>query len=176
MQIDEEIVENLKRSRELMGEIDEVIIDQNGNVIDGVHRLKAYPGWKTKTIQADRKKAILLRLHRNYRRERNPEEIKTLLNELAIILEQEGVPKEHIAREIVRLSPYSESYTLSFLPKKYKQPKAVKAAKSTYKILYKEEEKEKPTQKMEEKPKEKIYQCPICGALLKISGELLIPA
>jgi len=175
-EIDEEVVQNLRRSRELLGELDEVILDQDGQPIDGKHRLKAYPGWKTRTVQADRKTAILLRLHRNYRRTISKEETKALLYELALTLKNEGVPDELIAQEIVKLSPYSPQYTLSLLPKKFKQPAKVKtgekAAKSTYKVLYKEEaEKEKPA----EQKLPKKYTCPICGSLLALVGELLVP-
>lgn len=70
------------------------------------------------------------------------------------------------------LSPYSESYTLSLLPKKYKQPKAVKAAKATFKVLYAEKE-EKPTAPIKEKT-QKILTCPVCGSVLKLVGDLLI--
>jgi DNA-directed RNA polymerase subunit F len=171
-ELNQEVIENLKKSREIIGEIDEVLIDQNQNIIDGAHRLKAYPGWKTKVVQADYKQRILLRLHRNFRRTVSREETKKLLNELAQILKNEGTPEEQIAQKIVQLSPYSEPYTLSLLPKKYKQPKAVKAAKATYKVLYKEEKakKEKAEPKLPKK-----YTCPVCGALLALVGELLIP-
>jgi len=172
-----EIVENLRRSRELLGELEEVILDQNGQPIDGKHRLKAYPGWKTKTIPADRKTAILLRLHRNYRRTVPRSEVKQILNELALTLEREGIPAENIAQEIVKLSPSSEPYTLSLLPRKYKQPKAVKAgekgAKATYKILYKEEKAEK--EKTAEKRAPTKLLCPICGSPLALIGNLLVP-
>jgi hypothetical protein len=171
-ELDQEVIESLKKSREIIGEIDEVLIDQNQNIIDGAHRLKAYPGWKTRVVQADYKQRILLRLHRNYRRTVSKEETKKLLNELAAILKSEGIPEELIAQEIVKLSPYSEAYTLSLLPKKYKQPKAVKAAKATYKVLYKEEK----TKKEKTEPKQpKKYTCPVCGALLALVGELLVP-
>jgi hypothetical protein len=175
--IDEEVVQNLKRSRELLGELDEVIVDQNGQPIDGIHRLKAYPGWKTRTVQVDRKTAILLRLHRNYRRTVSKEETKAMLHELALALKNEGVPEEQVANEVVKLSPYSPQYTLSLLPKKFKQPAKVKtgekAAKATYKVLYKEEKAEK--EKPEEKKAPAKYLCPVCGAPLALVGNLLVP-
>jgi len=169
-ELDQEVIENLKRSRELIGELEEVLITPDGEVIDGKHRLKAYPGWKTRTVQADRKTLILTRLHKNFRRNVPRAEVKELLNELAIILKQEGIPEDQIAQEIVKLSPYSENYTLSLLPKKYKQPKAVKAAQATYKILYKEERKKA---KQKTKQEEKFLTCPACGTRLVLKGELL---
>ena len=172
MELDEEVVENLKRSREIIGEIDEVLLDKDGNIIDGKHRLKAYPGWKTKTIPVDYKKGLLLRLHRNYRRNVSKEETRKILMELAEILKREGTPEEQIAREIVQISPYTETYTLSLLPKKYKQPKAVKAAKATYKILYQQPKPETKT-KAPETPQK--LTCPICGSVLTLKGNLLVP-
>ncbi len=171
--MDSEVIDNLKRSREIVGELEEVLVTPDGEVIDGKHRLKAYPGWKTRTVPVqDRKTLLLQRLHRNFRRNVSREEVKKLLNELAIILKNEGTPEELIAREIVKLSPYSESYTLSLLPKKYKQPKAVKAAEATYKVLYKEAKKEAKTSS----PKQpKKYLCPVCGSPLALVGDLLVP-
>jgi hypothetical protein len=173
VELNQEAIEGFKKSREIIGEIDEVLIDQNQNIIDGAHRLKAYPGWKTKVVQADYKQRILLRLHRNFRRTVSREETKKLLSELALILKNEGTPEEQIAQKIVQLSPYSEPYTLSLLPKKYKQPKAVKAAKATYKVLYKEEKAKK--EKSEEKKAPTKYLCPVCGTPLALVGNLLVP-
>jgi len=176
-EVDKELVERLAQSRQLVGELDEVLVDKNNKVIDGAHRLKAYPGWKTRVINVNHKQALILRLHRNFRRTVSKQETKQLLNELALQLKNEGTPDEQIASEIVKLSPYSEAYTLSLLPKKYKQPKAVKAgekaAKATYKVLYREE-KPKPAEPAEKKLPKK-YACPICGALLTLVGELLVP-
>lgn len=170
-ELDTEIIENLKRSREILGEIEEVLVTTKGEVIDGKHRLKAYPGWKTRTVQADRKTAILYRLHRNYRRTPSRKEVKKLLTELAITLKQEGVPQGDIPKEVVKLSPYSESYTLKLLPSKFKHPKKVKAAKSTFRILYPEKaERKKPA-----KQTPKLYTCPICGSALTLVGDLLVP-
>ncbi|MGQ9539459.1 MAG: hypothetical protein ACUVTE_07825, partial [Candidatus Bathycorpusculaceae bacterium] len=167
-ELDPEVVENLKKSRETIGEIDPVLLSSEGGIIDGAHRLKAYPGWKTVSLKVDRKKALLLRLHRNYRRSISREETKKMLNELALILQNEGTPQEQIAQEIAKLSPYTEAYTLSLLPKKFKQPKAVKAAKATYKILYgKEEEKVKAEAKAKTEKEAKLPPkliCPICGS------------
>jgi hypothetical protein len=178
-EVDEELVKRLAQSRQLVGELDEVLIDQNNKVIDGLHRLKAYPGWKTRVVNADHKQALILRLHRNFRRTVSKEETKHLLNELALTLKSEGTPDEQIASEIVKLSPYSEAYTLSLLPKKYKQPKAVKAgekaAKATYKVLYQENEKPTAEQKPTEKKTPQKYLCPVCGAALALVGELLVP-
>jgi hypothetical protein len=175
---DEEIIKGLRKSRELVGELEPVYITPDGEVIDGKHRLKAYPGWKTQTLNVSRKDALILRLHRNYRRNISKEETKQLLLELAQALEKEGTPTEQIAQKIVELSPYSEAYTLSLLPKKYKQPKKAeageKAVKSTYKLLYPEKPKAEKTTAEEKK---QILQCPICGATLTFGKDgLLHPA
>jgi hypothetical protein len=192
-ELDEELIQNLRRSREILGEIDEVIIDQNGQPIDGAHRLKAYPGWKTRTVNVDRKKAILIRLHRNYRRVVSKEETKRLLYELALQLKSEGVPDQQIASEVVRLSPYSPQYTLRLLPKKFKKTEKVetgkKAAQQTFKASYKEEQlkeettsitpvtqvqlMEKPKEEAKPTPKQKFLLCPVCGSRLILKGDLL---
>jgi hypothetical protein len=178
MSDDEEIIKGLRKSRELIGELEPVYMTPDGEVIDGKHRLKAYPGWKTHTLNVSHKDALILRLHRNYRRNVSKEETKQLLLELAQALEKEGIPAEQIAQKIVELSPYSEAYTLSLLPKKYKQPKKAeageKAVKSTYKLLYPEKPKAEKTTTEEKK---QILQCPICGAILTLGKDgLLHPA
>jgi hypothetical protein len=175
---DKEVVEGLRKSRELVGELEPVYMTPSGEVIDGGHRLKAYPGWRTQILDVSHKDALILRLHKNYRRAVSKDETRQLLLELAQTLEKEGVPPEQIAQEIVKLSPYSETYTLSLLPKKYKQPKKAeageKAVKSTYKLLYPEKPK---TEKTTTEEKKQILQCPICGAILSLGKDgLLHPA
>jgi hypothetical protein len=176
--VDEEVIKNLKRSREIVGELEEVLVTPDGEVIDGKHRLKAYPGWKTRTVDINRKDALILKLHKNYRRSVSKQETKQLLLELAQTLEKEGTPPEQISQQVVKLSPYSETYTLSLLPKKYKQQKKAeagqKATKATYKVLFEEPKPEKT----EEKPKEeRKLQCPVCGTLLTMGKDgLLHPA
>jgi hypothetical protein len=178
MSFDQEVIENLKRSREIVGELEPVFVTPDGEIIDGRHRLKAYPGWRTQTVDVSRKDAILLKLHKNYRRAVSKEETKQLLLELAQALEKEGVPQEQIAQEVVKLSPYSETYTLSLLPRKYKQPKKAEAGerakKSTYKILYPPEKPTQPEREEKREERQQILQCPICGSLLMLGKDGLL--
>jgi hypothetical protein len=169
---EEEFIEGLKRSRETLGELQAVIVDQNGNVIDGRHRMKAYPGWKTEVVQVDRKKSLLLRIHYNYNRSKG-KEIKQLLLELAYILEKEGIPKHEIAKEIVKIVPFSETHVYTLLPKKFKEPKKAKP-KETFRKLYPQEQARVVTGKAREETKQKVYACPVCGTILKLVGDLLV--
>jgi len=174
-QYDEEIVEWLKRSRELVGELEPVYITPEGEVIDGKHRLKAYPGWKTEVIQVTDIQKIMQRLHRNIHRKPSKQELKEILLALAVALEKMGTPKEELIDKIKQHVPFSEDYIRSLLPAKFKR-EYKKKEKPAVKLLT-----EKPTEKATVKPtpvterKPTYLTCPICGSRLTLKGDVLLP-
>lgn len=180
MAVNPEVVNNLKRSREQVGELEPVYVTPDGEVVDGVHRLKANPGWKSVVLGVTSREQILLeRIHRNLRREVSKNERKRQLIELALILEKRGVHRgREMIEEILKRVPFKDSYVYSLLPKRFKEPKRAKP-KVTFRKLYEEKEAEEkpeaPTPPA--KPKEeKRYLCPVCGTMLKIKGNLLVQA
>jgi hypothetical protein len=169
---DEEIVEWLKRSRELIGELEPVYITPEGEVIDGKHRLKAYPGWKTQILQAADIEKVVQRLHRNIHRKPNKQELKQIVIQLALTLEKAGVPKTELIDKIKQHLPFSEDYIRSLLPAKFKREYKRKE-KPAVKLLT---EKPTPTAPTPPKPAETALTCPVCGSKLKLVGNVLLPA
>jgi predicted transcriptional regulator len=170
---DEEIVEWLRRSREQVGELEPVIVTPEGDVIDGKHRLKAYPGWKTQVVQVEDLRKVIERVHRNIHRRMDKAEIKEAVLQLAVVYEKSGVPREQIVDKLKEVLPFSESYIRQLLPAKYKREYKPKE-KPAVKMLT--EEPTKPPVQPKPATEEKQYTCPICGSKLKLVGNILLPA
>jgi len=83
-------VVGLRESEKLIGQLYPVLVDEDGNVLDGQHRLKVNPDWKKeviKGIDSDRQRAMI-RIHANWhRRKMYPEQV---LMELAKITGWKG--------------------------------------------------------------------------------------
>ena len=132
-QYDSETIDLLKRSIEQLGQIYSVIIDTDGEVLAGRHRLKAGATKKTivdtgkiaERLGVSRKMAkLMIILHSNVQRKVSREETRELILEMARELEAQGVPKEKIASELYKkYVPYSERYIQELLPDEYKQVK-----------------------------------------------------
>ena len=130
-QYDSETIDLLKRSIEQLGQIYSVIIDSDGEVLAGRHRLKAGATKKTtvdtgriaERLGVSRKMAkLMIILHSNVQRKVSREETRELILEMAKELEAQGVPKEKIASELYKkYVPYSERYIRELLPDEYKQ-------------------------------------------------------
>jgi hypothetical protein len=171
---DEEIVEWLKRSREQIGELEPVLVTADGDVLDGKHRLKAYPGWKTQVVQVEDARKIIERVHRNIHRKMSQSEIKQAVLQLAVAFEKAGVPKDQLVDKIREALPFSESHIRKLLPAKYKREYKPKE-KPAVKILT--EKPPAPTlQPTPKPPEEKALICPVCGSQLKLVGNALVPA
>lgn len=171
---DEEIVEWLRRSREQVGELEPVYTTPEGEVIDGKHRLKAYPGWKTQTVQVDDLRKVIERIHRNIHRKMSKNETKKAVIQLALVFEKSGVPKEFLVDEIKKHLPFSEDYIRSMLPAKFKREYKRKE-KPAVKFLT--EKPKAPTVKpTEEKEAQRYLICPVCSSKLILKGDVLYPA
>jgi len=119
-------VNMLKRSKEIVGYQQPVVIDKStGQVVDGRHRKEADPRWPEVVKEFTPKERVLYRIHANMaRRDVGRKERGAELAELALILEDEGVPRDQIARGVVNLVDFlTEKYVLSLLPSKYKAEK-----------------------------------------------------
>jgi hypothetical protein len=170
---EDELLLTLRKLRELVGELYPVLVDEEGNIIDGWHRVKVNPNWHRKMVKCkDVSDKALVWLAAHARRSINPKELSVKMIQVAEKLLGEGVPRDQIVTKIAELTGYSERHVRRLLPAKYKAKE--KARTSTVKLLY--EEKPKPA---EEKPAERKapakYLCPVCGAALAFVGDLLVP-
>ena len=123
--------ENLAKTKD-DEELYPVLVAEDGEVLDGKHRVEAKPNWHKKTVKAEtRLEKIAVRARAHYRRRIPQSETQALILEAAKELEKLSVPKEKVASEIVerRIFLYNENYIRQLLPLEYKQPKKVEAAK-----------------------------------------------
>lgn len=132
-------VNMLRRSKESQGYIYPTLVDKATlEVIDGKHRKEADPNWPELQVEFKTPKdRLLYRIHANMaRREVSRKERGAQLAELALMLEDEGVPKDRIAQEVVKRISFfaSESYVLSLLPSKYKAGEKREAGRRSAKV------------------------------------------
>ena len=114
---------DLRVSKRRTCELYPVLVDAHGNVIDGLHRLKADPGWERRTLEHIRTPAQLwlARIVANtHRRTVSREERAEQLTGLAEALRDEGVPRAKIVSTIAELTTFSERYVRGLLPDDYK--------------------------------------------------------
>ncbi len=132
-QYDPEALELLERSIRQLGQIYSVIVDTDGEILAGRHRLKA---GATKQTTVDTQKIaerlgifremskLMIILHSNVQRKVSKEETREIILRMAKELEKQGVPKENIASELYnKYVPFSKSYILELLPEEYKKTK-----------------------------------------------------
>lgn len=85
---------NLKESEKGVGQLYPVLIDAKGNVIDGFHRLKANPKWRTEKVEHidSEEKLLEARCKANWhRRQVSREEKEEWINGLARIYKKQGL-------------------------------------------------------------------------------------
>jgi hypothetical protein len=120
---EKEHVEDLKRSRKLVGEIDAVVKDQFGRIIAGRHRSAA--GWKTKRVleSKDNLDYLVKRLHSTVQRHSTLEEQSQMFRAICEEIEKQGkIPKEKIGHYVLtHISPYKQTYTQDLIPDEFKQ-------------------------------------------------------
>jgi hypothetical protein len=116
---------DLWASRRSVRELYPVLLDAHGNVIDGFHRLRVDPGWRTETLGHVRTptQLVLARIIANtHRRSVSREEREEQVNEIARCLsENEGVPGEEILSTIADLTTFTERYIRGLLSSEYKR-------------------------------------------------------
>jgi DNA-directed RNA polymerase subunit F len=122
MSFDQEVIEQLRRSKDQIGPLLPVFKDQFGNIISGRHRKEADPSWPEQVLEVkDELDRELKIIHFNVQRKISKEETKERLLKIAKLLEESGTQKEQIAAKVANLVPYSERYVRELLPDEYKQ-------------------------------------------------------
>ena len=115
---------DLTESRRSVRELYPVLLDAHGNVIDGFHRLRADPEWRTETLEHIRTptQLVLARIIANtHRRAISREEREEQINELArCLLEGENVPREELISTIAELTTFSDDYIRRLTSDDYK--------------------------------------------------------
>jgi very-short-patch-repair endonuclease len=125
--LDEEVVEELKRSIESVGQIYLVYRDADtGEIVAGRHRAEACKrlGREPKTISirfASPKNKLLFMIHSNIQRSISREERAEQLNELARILREDEGIKGSLVKRIAQITPFSEGYIQMLLRDEYKR-------------------------------------------------------
>jgi hypothetical protein len=126
------LIDELKRSRKLIGEIYPVLKTKDGRILVGKHRAAA--GWQKAAIIDDQVQALAEKLgvslkeaeivyiiHSNTQRRPQKAETQSLVIQLCEQREKNGTPREKVASEVVKFLPYNPRYALSLIPDEYKQ-------------------------------------------------------
>ena len=68
-EVDQEIVEQLRKSSKIVKPLTPVIINQDAKLLSGRHRRLADPDWPTTVVETkDRKEELLITIHSNVQR------------------------------------------------------------------------------------------------------------
>jgi len=126
---------NIAYSAKKIGELYSVLVDPEGNVVDGLHRLAVNKEWRKEVLPwvRSRKDFLVARIHANLHRRTVPkEERQRDFTELANILINEGAAKGKLAEEISELTGFSEGWVRDLLPRSLKIKEKVEAAKASH--------------------------------------------
>lgn len=129
LKLDDMHVQDLRNSREIIGELSPVVIDSDGEILVGSHRKKA--GWlKTQYIDTEtlaKKWCVprqvakeMVRVNSNVQRTVKVEETEASLLKMAKAFEDQGIPREKIASEVAKRVPFTSRWVRQLLPSKYK--------------------------------------------------------
>ena len=127
--------ESLKKSIQIVGELYPILENQDGKILDGNHRVESNPKHHRKTVQTkNRIEEILVRAHAHHRRRIPQEETKALVEELAVELVKDQIPKNLVSTRLAELLPYSSGYIRQLLSEEFKEPEKVEAGKVSAQI------------------------------------------
>lgn len=160
----ESVVMGLRKSSKIVGKIDPVLVEKGTmTILDGETRKMADPSWPEMQVELKTPKdRILIRMHRNYRRQVPRKETQAQIISLINMLELEQVPQDQILSRLSELTPYTEQYLRSLVPSKYKQETKARTQKRPRNPL---------TSDVHSSPgdpqsKKKVPVCPSCGTEL----------
>lgn len=116
---------DLKESKRSVRELYPVLKDAHGNIIDGFHRLREVPEWRTETLEHIKTPTqlwlarIIANTHRRtVSREERAHQIEMLAKSL---IEHDKVPKHEIVSTVAELITFSERYVQMLIPDDYKR-------------------------------------------------------
>jgi len=123
---------NIPYSAKKIGQLYPILVDREGNIIDGLHRHKYNPEWRKEVVVwvQSRKDFLIARAHANYHRRDTPKaERQALFTELANIYHNEGVAIGELASTIAEALGFGEGYVRELLPRSLKLREKQKAGK-----------------------------------------------
>ena len=120
---------DLKKSTEKIGYLYPVILDAEGNPVDGFHRLAADPDWRTEinpSLDSPEKVVKAKLIANKFRRQVEAAEVKKWINELAdIAYNEHGIEPGEISGWVAEETGYEISSIRKYLDQKYKDPERV---------------------------------------------------
>jgi len=131
------VVSDLEATSRSVGRLYPVLLDRHGNVIDGMHRLKADKNWpkiRLENIETEEQR-LIARLISNVCRRHVPAKEKTqILARLAEIYQKEGVEPGKIAYKIAEKTGMSYTWVMKYLPDKFKDSVKSESARATRRV------------------------------------------
>ena len=151
------VVSDLEATSRSVGRLYPVLLDRHGNVIDGMHRLKADKNWpkiRLENIETEEQR-LIARLIANVCRRHVPAKEKTqILARLAEIYQKEGVEPGKIAYKIAEKTGMSYTWVMKYLPEKFKDPQqSERASAATRRVARKDPKRHAVSLELEEPPK-----------------------
>jgi len=125
-EIDQELVEDLRKSKEKLGALAPVVLDKHGNIVEGHHRLKADPNWPKITfdqIETEEDRILYTIAFNWHRREKSEKWKAVMLSKLAKL--------GYDVKKIIEKTGLSERTVYRYLPSTFKQsePEQLASAK-----------------------------------------------
>lgn len=120
--IDQEIVEIIRKSKEIVGPLLPCVRDQDGNLLAGKHRKVADENWPeiVKHVKDELEREVL-KLHYNIQRRVPLEETEASLLRIAELLVKKGIKPKNVCARVKKLVPFTPQYVELLLPPKYKR-------------------------------------------------------
>ena len=118
-----QIVLELKKSSSIVGKLYPVLVDKNGEIIDGRHRLEADSNWPKRVIPGieSEEQMLLARLITNVcRRDVSSAEKTEELQKLGRICLERGVSKGELITEISNKTGMSYRWVMKYIPNELK--------------------------------------------------------
>jgi len=123
---------NVAYSAKRVGQLYSILVDPQGNIIDGLHRHAIDPNWRKEVVPwvQSRRDFLIARIHANLHRRTVPkEERQRDFTELANILHNEGSAIGELSTKISDLTGFDEGYVRKLLPRAFKLRDKAKAGK-----------------------------------------------
>ena len=118
------IVSDLKLSARRCGELYPVLLDKEGNVLDGNHRLKADPNWPKiilENVETEQDRLVVKLIGNVCRRSISSAEKTQLVGELASIFLSQGCKRGQVAYKVAEKTGMSYRWVMTYLPNRLKQ-------------------------------------------------------
>ena len=133
---------DLKGSSKRIGQLYPILVDYNGQIIDGKHRAQVNGNWRKirlEHIKTEKDRLIATIIANNARRKVSQKEKMSLLNRLGEIYLSDGIKPGRISYKMAKELGMSHRWVLRYLPSKFKDSfqsnRASSAARLVAKIL-----------------------------------------